>query len=67
MKDLTPLLLGHADVRDLAEDETAALADGIRAYLAYTRGGIGSIADVLLQRAAGELGIGDVYQTEGKP
>lgn len=57
MGELTPLLLGRPSVRDLAEDETASLADGLRAYLAYTGGGIGSIADVLLKRAAKELGI----------
>jgi hypothetical protein len=55
------LLLGRPSVRDLAEDETAPLADCLRAYLAYLPGGIGSIADVLLKRAATELGISEVY------
>jgi hypothetical protein len=55
---LRPLLLGRPSVRELAEDESVPLADGVRAYLAYTRGGIGSIADVLLERACRELGIG---------
>jgi hypothetical protein len=53
--DRRALLLGRASVRDLAEDETAPLEDAVRAYLAYTNGGIGSIADVLLQRACREL------------
>lgn len=53
------LLLGRPSVRDMAEDNSAPLADCLRAYLAYTDGGIGSIADVLLMRAAKELGITD--------
>lgn len=57
MSKLTPLLLGRPDVRTLAEDESASLADAYRAYNAYLPGGIGSIADVLLVRALRELGV----------
>lgn len=57
VSELTPLLLGRNSVRELAEDESASLADAYRAYIAYTHGGIGSIADVLLVRALRELGV----------
>jgi hypothetical protein len=53
--DRKSLLMGRASVRDLAEDETAPLRDAVLAYLTYTNGGIGSIADVLLSRACKAL------------
>lgn len=52
---LADLLLGRGSLRELTEDETVPLTYAIAVYWGYFGShGIGSIADVLLERATRE-------------
>lgn len=50
-EDNNELLIGRGDLRTLAEDKTVPLDYAYTVYKTYFPHGIGSIADVLLDRA----------------